>query len=124
MRLSGDYNKVKVQGVENLFRDQCFRYGDCGLEVYHIVKRALLNGIRNFRVIDGMVYLDGNGKNPVPHTWIEVNGTIKDPTASQFSASFINYATSESGEYREEYTPKQYVDYFEDQYGELLTDEG
>lgn len=92
---------------------QC-SFGECGVEVLRVVQRALASGFNKFIVVEGMVYLNGT-ENAVPHTWIEIGGRIKDPTVSQFKNIQIQY--SPPGEYREEYSPEDYVGNFEFQYG-------
>lgn len=94
---------------------QSFRFGDCTIEILRIVVRALDAGFRDFTVVEGMVYLNGEGP-AVPHAWIELgNGSIKDPTASQFGDAQIQYGPP--GEYREDYTPEEYVEHHEFSYG-------
>jgi len=99
--------------------ESCHQFGDCGLEVYLAVKRLIGQGVSNFKVIDGKVYLNNDRDHPVDHTWIEMNGRVQDPTDSQFRGAPVDY-TPEPGEYREEYTPQQYIQNFEGQYGDLL----
>jgi len=91
-----------------------FKFGDCSMEVLRVVMKALRDGFRDFIVVDGMVYLDGEAA-AVPHTWIELSGQVKDPTASQFNDSSVEY--NPAGEYKEEHLPQDYVDNFEEQYG-------
>lgn len=96
-----------------------FRFGDCTIEVLRVVVKALNAGFRDFTVVEGMVYLNGE-ENAVPHAWIELrNGDIKDPTVSQFGSdplqTQIEYGPS--GEYREEFTPEEYVEHHEFSYG-------
>jgi len=90
------------------------RFGDCGIEVLFVTKSALKAGFQDFIVIEGMVYI---GSTLLPHTWIELkNGEIKDPTLTQFGPDAkIEY--SPEGEFREEYSPHDYIDSFEEQYG-------
>jgi len=94
-------------------KNKKFQYGDCDLEVYLMTKRALASGIDNFMVVNGMVY---NGK-VIPHSWIERHGKVIDPTASQFERE-VEY--SPDNEYREEFNPQEFVEYFEDMYGDIL----
>lgn len=93
------------------------QFGDCGIEVYLITKEALKHGYRDFVVVEGMVLIDGE---VIPHTWIELRtGEIKDPTFSQFGPG-TEVAYSPKGEYREVYSPEQYVESFEEQFGSIL----
>lgn len=89
-----------------------FQFGDCGVEVLRAVRRALDANFNRFRVVEGMVSLNGS---IIPHTWIEVGGEVRDPTASQFADADVVYAPE--GEYREEYSPEEYMDTFQEQYG-------
>ena len=91
-----------------------FKYGQCSIEVVRLVKKALANRINNFKVIDGTVYV-GDEKKVIPHTWIEYNGKIYDPTKSQFSGEIILY--DPDGEYKDEYTPEEYINSYEEIYG-------
>lgn len=99
--------------------ESCHQFGDCGLEVYRTTKKLLSQGVSDFKVIDGMVYLNHDQDHPVPHSWINANGRIIDPTESQFHGASVDYSLV-PGEYRDEYTPQQYIKNFEDQYGDLL----
>jgi hypothetical protein len=109
-----------VSGIKSGFmNDSHHQYGDCGIEVYGVVKRLLNQGVFRFKVIEGKVYLNGNYDNPVDHTWIEMNGNIIDPTESQFKGAHVDYRPV-TGEFREEYTPQRYIKNFEGQYGDLL----
>lgn len=111
MRLAEIYESVDSYMPS---KECSFQFGECGTEVLRVVQRTLASGFNRFIVVEGMVYLNGE-ENAVPHTWIEVNGEIRDPTVSQFQAAQIQY--SPPGEYREEYTPENYVENFEFQYG-------
>lgn len=94
---------------------QCqYRFGDCSIQTYQMVKRALAKGISDFIVVDSMVEVDGS---ELPHSWIERGDKIIDPTANQFRGSKVEYSPPES--FREEFSPEEYVEYFEDQYGEV-----
>jgi hypothetical protein len=101
------------ESVDRHMPDTCqsFEFGQCSTEVLRVVQRALSTGFNKFIVVDGMVGVNGQS---IPHTWIEVNGEIKDPTASQFDGD-IEY--SPEGEYRDEHRPEDFVNNFEDQYG-------
>lgn len=104
-----------ITEMKDLMPKECqFQFGDCGLEVYKMAKRAVDRGIYNFIVVDGMV--DVGDKIETPHSWIERNGEIIDPTVSQFGDDEVHY--SPSGSYRDEFTPIEYIENFEDQYGE------
>ena len=95
------------------------KFGDCGIEVLFVVRSALKARFRDFIVVEGMVYIDGK---LLPHTWIELrNGEVKDPTLSQFGPG-VEIEYSPEGEYREEYSPVDYSDSFEEQYGEIADD--
>lgn len=96
-----------------------FQFGGCGIEVLRVVQKALNSGFNRFIVVEGMVYLNGV-ENAIPHTWIEIDGEIRDPTVSQFKDAKIQY--DPPGEYRDEYTPEDYLADFEDQYGVLPSD--
>ena len=89
-----------------------YQFGDCSVEIYMMVKRALVKGISDFVVVDSMVMVDGK---EIPHSWIERRGKIIDPTVNQFGERDIEYSPPES--YREEFSPNEYVEYFEEQYG-------
>lgn len=92
-----------------------FRFGDCTTEVLRVVVKALNAGFRDFTVVEGMVGLDGNDVE-TPHAWIELrDGSIKDPTASQFGASKIQY--SPPGTFREEFSAEEYPEHHEFSYG-------
>lgn len=93
-----------------------FQFGDCGPEVLSIVQRALRDGIVDLKVVEGMVQVEGD-RAPTPHYWIEHRGKIYDPTRSQFGPREIVY--DPEGEYREDYTPQQFLAYWKDQYGDL-----
>lgn len=84
---------------------QSFRFGDCGPEVVAMVRRALEDGVSDFKVIEGMVATETD-KEPVPHYWIERGGKVYDPTKSQFSGE-IQY--SPPGSYRRAYSPRQFL---------------
>lgn len=91
-----------------------FQFGDCGIEMYRVVQKALASGFHDFIVVEGMVLIDGK---ILPHTWIEINGRIKDPTISMFGhGAEIEY--SPEGEYREESSPEDFIGSFIDQYGD------
>ena len=96
----------------------CAQFGDCSIEVYFIAKEAVKAGFRDFKVIDGMVRYEGK---IFPHSWIETaDGDIKDPTVSQFWYSDkLEY--SPEGEYRDEFTPEEYIRNFEGQYGDMFS---
>lgn len=97
-----------------------FKFGDCTSEVLRVVGQAIKAGYTNFVVVEGMVYLDGI-ENAIPHTWIELpDGTIKDPTASQFGNSSIEYGPK--GEFQERFSATEYPEYHEDSYGIGLND--
>lgn len=100
--------------TEFLPDDVCSSFGECGLKVYEVVRRALAAGRDKFRVVEGIVYIGGE-ENPIPHTWIELlDGNIVDPTVSQFRGKVVDYHPP--NEYREEYTPREYVEDFKEQY--------
>jgi len=100
--------------IESHFPQHCnFEFGECGVQTYYIVKKALAAGLYEFIVVEGMVLVGGK---IMPHTWIEINGEIKDPTASMFGHDNIEY--SPEGEYREEYGSEEFVELFIDQYGD------
>lgn len=90
------------------------QFGDCGLAIYHATKKALAKGY-DFSVTEGMVDAGGT---ILPHAWIEYQGRIIDPTKSQFGSAEVQYGPP--GEYRDDYSPQEYISYFEDQYGDLL----
>lgn len=92
-----------------------FRFGDCSIETYKVVKNAIINGVSNFIVVDGMVMVDDK---EYPHTWIEKNGEIFDPTVSQFEGKNIIYSPPES--YRDEFRPVEYVRNMEEDYGNIM----
>lgn len=93
---------------------QCkYQFGDCGIETYRMVKRAVQRGVRDFVVVDGMV--DVGDETEIPHSWVERRGKIIDPTINQFEGQEVKY--SPPGTYREEFAPHEYIENFEDQYG-------
>jgi len=86
-----------------------FKYGDCGYEVYFMAVKAVKSGFDKFIVVDGMVDIGNN--RLMPHTWIELlDGTVKDPTQNQFNSQDLLYSPPD--EYREEYSPTEYIEYF------------
>lgn len=93
-----------------------FQFGDCGPGVLAIVKKAVRDGRRDFVVVEGMVNVDGE-PGPVPHYWLEQGGKVYDPTKSQFGSQEVEY--SPEGEYRMEYSPEEFLDYWEEQYGNV-----
>jgi hypothetical protein len=103
-----------ITELHDLLPDQQhgYQFGDCSVEVYMMVKRAITKGILDFVVVDSMVMVDNQ---EIPHSWIERGGKIIDPTVNQFGGRDIEY--SPSGSYRDEFSPTEYVEYFEEQYG-------
>lgn len=94
---------------------QHFRFGDCTNEVLRVVIRALDSGFRDFTVVEGMVGLDDKDVE-IPHAWIELrDGSIRDPTASQFKGFKIQY--SPQGAFREEFSAEEYPEHHEFTYG-------
>jgi hypothetical protein len=92
-----------------------FQFGDCCYEVLRVVVKALEAGFRDFAVVEGMVYLNGE-ESAIPHTWIELrDGSVKDPTANQFGDAQIQYGPP--GEFREDFTPEEYIEHSEFSYG-------
>lgn len=89
-------------------------FGSCGPVVQEVVRKALKAGVREFRVVDGMVGVPGMPA-PVPHTWIEYPGGIIDPTREQFPPGDLAY--SPEGEYRDEYSPEQFLANWDEQNG-------
>lgn len=81
-----------------------YEYGACVHVISEKITTELKRGNSRFKVIDGIVYVDGKA---VPHTWIELpNGRVYDPTKSQFRGAKVDYHPKD--EYREEYTPKEW----------------
>ncbi len=93
-----------------------FQFGDCGPEVLEIVKRAVRDRVSNFKVVEGMVQVDGD-RDVTPHYWLEQDGKVYDPTKSQFGGREVTY--SPEGAYRTEYSPKEFLAHWADEYGDV-----
>lgn len=105
---------MKLSQICETFRQHSnAQFGDCGPAVFLAAKDALERGIRDFIVVEGMVLL--NTGEVMPHTWIEQDGTVHDPTVSQFENNIQQYGPP--GEYRDTYSPEEFLESFEDQYG-------
>lgn len=103
-----------ISEMREFLPNECqFKFGECGLEVYQMTKRALAKGTSDFIVVDSVVDVNGD---IVPHSWIERDGEIIDPTVNQFRGN-VKYSPPE--EFREEFSPQEYIDQFEEQYGEM-----
>jgi len=105
-----------VEGLEDYIPSaSCsFKFGQCSIEVLRLAKKALQDNINNFKIVDGVVYLDRN-ENAIPHTWIVYKNKVVDPTKSQFGNSEVLY--DPVGEYKDEYTPEEFIDSYEEIYG-------
>jgi len=99
----------------------CEQDGICIAAATEIVKKLLADGIRNFKVIEGFVWLNNSDDlYPTEHTWIQMdNGEIIDPSAAQFDKyggiedRISGAATDAEGEYYGDskiHSPEEYLE--------------
>lgn len=87
------------------------KLGNCMLAARLITENLLLKGISDFYIIEGWISFPGYEENSTsPHTWIESNNKIIDPSKKQFEIWGFDSNDISYDKIKKKYTPKEYLE--------------